>query len=130
MRLTQSQSIRPYHEGLRESGIRTPERARELNMIREQGILSDLTRTREYVNAHSYEAAQHVIDVLNGLETDSYRFKAAESILDRTIGKAPSLVVMGSQELATDIIRELAAKRLARQALTVDVVVQAEGAQE
>ena len=109
MNLRSTKAIRePRPDGT----IRTPERARELQAIGEQRILTDLTRTREYINAHSYQAASHVVGIMNGGESTQMQMKAAESILDRSVGKAPAELRVGPSDMATSIVLELAQREL------------------
>ena len=99
-------------DGRRTGQIDSSERSREMSAIREQGILTDLTRTREYINAHSYQAASHVVGIMNGGESTQMQMKAAESILDRSVGKAPAELRVGPSDMATSIVLELAQREL------------------
>ena len=81
--------------------------------MREERILDDLTRTREYLRAHAPSAASHVVAIMHGADATPISFKAAESILDRTVGKAPAELRVGPSDLATSIVLELANRELA-----------------
>lgn len=75
---------------------------------KERNALAKLAETRDYLNAQSATAAQHVVGVITGdAEPNPTRLAAARDVLDRTVGKAATEVRIGPAEQTLDILREL-----------------------
>ena len=81
-----------------------------------------LTTTRQYLNAQSQNAARYVVGTIADPEASHDRgLRAAQDVLNRTIGNAPTELRVGPADQTLELLRELELEGAGYEGSTVTV---------
>ena len=97
---------------------------RKGGIARAKSQLDHLTTTREYLNAQSQNAARYVVGTIADPEASHDRgLRAAQDVLNRTIGNAPTELRVGPADQTLELLRELELEAAGYEGSTVAVRV-------